>query len=251
MAAKHDLTTVDGLRQHLITKGHNPESIINLTGGTANYVYRVSYDSGARTVVFKHAAQYLSSNKDFAFDSARLDMEAAILQVIPQCEHKSSSNTHAVRVLNYNSDHKLLCIEDGGQRNLKEAYTDPTLDVRIIAIDLARWLANLHGKTRTTRVEVPTQNLTIGGGDNNPIAVQIYRYSYNNLHLALTKFGHDIALAERVNKEFGSLLEVENECLCHGDFWPGNVLVRSEMSSETGKSSARMTIVDCMGVVCA
>jgi hypothetical protein len=244
MAAKYDPKTVDGLREHLITEGSKPESIINLTGGTANYVYRVSFNGGARTAIFKHAAQYLSSNKDFPFDSARLDIEAAILQAIPEYESQSPPSTHAVRVLSYNSEHKLLCIEDGGHRNLKEAYTDPTLDMRAIAIDLAKWLAGLHCNTRTTRIEVRAQNLTIGGGDNNPIAVKIYRHSYNNLHLALAEFGHDISLAERVNEEFGSLLEVEDECLCHGDFWPGNVLVQSGTSSEVEKDLPALTIVD-------
>jgi hypothetical protein len=244
MAAEYDLTTEGGLREYLISRGDTPESITLLTGGTANYVYRVSYSDDTRTVIFKHAAQYLSSNKDFAFDSTRIDIEAAILGAMPNYKHKSPSNAHAVRVLNYSTEHKLLGIEDGGQRNLKEAYPDPALDIQAIAVDLARWLENLHGTTRTTHIKVPSQNLTIGGGDNNPIAVKIYRYSYYNLHLALAKFGHDTSPAERVNQEFGSLLEVEDECLCHGDFWPGNVLVRSGSGSDTKKHLPDLTIVD-------
>jgi aminoglycoside phosphotransferase (APT) family kinase protein len=225
MTSDHDLTTEQGLRAYLDSKKNSPTTIQSLTGGTANYVYRVEFEGG-HTSIFKHAAPYLSSNRDFAFSSARMNFEATILKAILPLEDISKSDTHAVRLLEYDCDHKLLHIEDGGDRNLKEAYDDPALDIEEIGRRLAMWLANLHWINNASRsMGEPTQE-TLIGRNNNTIAVQIYRHSYNNLHTALTRYGHDTKLADDINLNFGSLLETDEECVCHGDFWPGNVLVQ-------------------------
>ncbi|KAH8724807.1 kinase-like domain-containing protein [Phaeosphaeriaceae sp. PMI808] len=220
----YDLTTEHGLRGYLTAEKHEPAALQILTGGTANYVYRVlNHDNS--TIICKHAAPYLQSNSSFALDPERMDFEAAILAAVPSYEDLTTSNAHAVQVHSYDSTNKLLRISDGGHQNLKEAYTEPTIDIRDVATNLANWLATLHTTSRTTAIQVPTQGKTIGP-DNNTIAVNVYRYSYNNLHAAFAKFNQDSDLAHRINSTFGSLLATDNECLCHGDFWPGNVLVR-------------------------
>jgi len=48
-------------------------------------------------------------------------------------------------------------------------------------------------------------------------------------------FGYDVALAEKIDAEFGSLLATDDEVVCHGDFWPGNVLVGDD---------GKLTVVD-------
>jgi thiamine kinase-like enzyme len=246
MASMYDLTTKEGLHRYLIAGGKSPISIQSLSGGTANYVYRVEFSEGD-IGVFKHAAPYLSSNRDFAFDQARMDFEAGVLKAVLPSQDVSASAVHAVRLIEYNSQHKLLCIEDGGERTLKQAYNDQTLDVTDIGSRLAVWLARLH---RTMDPSLcfkdRTQNAT-ESHNNNTIAVHIYRHAYNNLHTALTKFGHSTAIADHVNEQFGSLLESDDECLCHGDFWPGNVLLKSasqEPSTSPPSSVPALTIVD-------
>jgi hypothetical protein len=247
MTSAYDLTTDTGLQTYLMGKTGFPKSVRCLEGGTANYVYLVEF-ADSSPGVFKHAAPYLHGNNAFKFDPARMDFEAAILRAVPSIE-SSELAAHAIKFLDYDPDYKLLKMEWGGLQNLKLAYENPQIDMREIAYGLAKWLATLHLGSRDLRIEVPSQNVTIGAGGNNGIAVNIYRHSYNNLHAALSAYGYDSQLADHINEEFGSLLATDNECLCHGDFWPGNVLWQpsGQYSPDiTGmhKSMHKLTIVD-------
>jgi thiamine kinase-like enzyme len=242
----YDLTTKEELHTYLAAGGRSPISIQPLSGGTANYVYRVEF-SGGDTSIYKHAAPYLSSNPDFAFDPARMDFEAAILKAILPFQDISTSAAHAVRLLEYDSEHKLLRIEDGGERTLKQAYNDPDLDIVEIGSRLANWLARLHRTMDPSLCFKDSAHSPSKGHANNQIAVQIYRYSYNNLHTALSKYGHSTEIASLVNEHFGSLLKIDDECLCHGDFWPGNVLLKNtnqEPATSNTSNVPTLTIVD-------
>jgi thiamine kinase-like enzyme len=224
MASTPNLTTEQGLSTYLESKSVEHSGIALLTGGTANYVYRAHLPN-ERTVIYKHAAPYLHSNKAFAFDSSRMDYEDYVLNVLPSLleQQLPSSAVHAVRRFSYDCDAKLLCIEDGGERELKSSYTDEKLDMKKIGEDLGRWAAALHTCSTKTSLSLTDQkNLKA----NNLIGVAIYRHSYNNLSGALADFGHDAEFGKLINDEFGSKLAADNECVCHGDFWPGNVLVK-------------------------
>ncbi|KAI4691267.1 uncharacterized protein J4E84_003558 [Alternaria hordeiaustralica] len=236
----YDLTDEKGLQQYLEANRFPAASVQLLSGGNANYVFRVTKHDGS-TSIFKHAEPVLRFNKDFALDPARMDYEVRILEALSSTESPlptslTGSNVHAARFLTYDQSEKLLQIEDGGRRNLKDAYTDPKLNMSSIGEQLARWLAALH---------VSAKNFSLASSheeqdsNNNPIAVNVYRYSYNDLHTALTQFGHDPQLAVLVNEKFGSLLETDDECICHGDFWPGNILVH-----DAELRPVELTIVD-------
>lgn len=239
MTSTADLTTEEGLSNHLTAKSVGHTSVTLLTGGTANYVYRALLSDG-RTVVYKHAAPYLHSNKSFAFDSSRMDYEDRALEALPPLlkEQLPESDVHPVGWYSYDQEAKLLCIEDGGERELKKAYADERLDITKIGEELGRWIAALHECSTKTSLSLTNQDDLKA---NNHIGVTIYRHSYRNLSSALAQFGHDADLGKRIDEEFGSKLATENECVCHGDFWPGNVLVR--VRNEADKD-AKLTVVD-------
>ncbi|KAL1793577.1 hypothetical protein ACET3X_008559 [Alternaria dauci] len=238
--SSHDLTNEQGLRAHLEAHRFTPTSIQLLSGGTANYVYRVTKNDDS-TRILKHAEPYLHSNKDFAFDPARMDYEAQILQTLSSSESPlaatlSGSNVHTVRLFSYDEINKLLEIEDGGSRNLKDAYVDLKLNMPHIGKQLGRWLVALHLSAKNLTLASPDQDK---GTNNNPIAINIYRYPYNGLHEALTQSGYDPELADLINERFGSLVAIDDECICHGDFWPGNILVR-----DSEQEPVELTVVD-------
>jgi hypothetical protein len=232
MASEHDLTTIQGLRTYLIAQGERPDVIKSLSGGSANYVYRTTYLNINEVGIYRYAAPYLSSNKDFLFDSARVHIEAAILKAIPDVERDSASNARAVKLVGFDKRLGLLRLEDAGNRNLKQAYSDASLDIREIAFDLAKWLAHLHSSTLITTIKVPELDLHLGEDGNNHVGVKTCRYSYENLHTALVAYGEDPLLAIHINEYFGSLLDIDDECICHGDFWPGNVVVGPEPNNQ-------------------
>ncbi|KAH7087632.1 kinase-like domain-containing protein [Paraphoma chrysanthemicola] len=238
-----DLTTKEGLLKHLGAKHGHIQSVHVLTGGTANFVYRVTF-TDRTPIICKHAATYLSSNTNFSFDSARMDYEARALRHIPAFQSQDLKSVSAVRIFDYDPVAKLLTMDDGGESNLKEAYTDLSLDVKQIAHALATWLANLHVRTREFSLNLDA-GMETSQNNNNPIAVAIYRHSYQNLHHALAKFGFDTALANQINEKYGSLLAHDDECVVMGDFWPGNVLVKSsDVDNSTGLTQSNLTVVD-------
>lgn len=232
MASSTTLTTEQGLKAYLAARSIFPTEITLLTGGTANFVYRVTFHDG-KTLIYKHAAPYLYSNHSFAFDPIRMDYENLALSILPpllSAQHPHSK-VHAAKWCSYDKSAKLLCIEDGGTRNLKTAYSDPSLSIPDIGQELAKWLAALHLCSTTTSLSISSSSQDVKSADNNPVAINIYRYAYQGLSGALEQYGHDASFGIRINEEFGSKLATENECVCHGDFWPGNVLVKFKSSN--------------------
>ncbi|KAF2490294.1 kinase-like protein [Lophium mytilinum] len=193
------------------------KSIDLLTGGTANYVWRLTMHSGG-TVIVKHAEPFVASNPSMAFPVNRMDFEARALHSLPPLllAAGAPARVQPVPLIEYVAADHMLWIADGGPRHLKDAYSDPALDVPALGRDIGTWLATLHLATASTDI-----------GDNRT-GKFIYRHAYRNLHTAFEKFGFDTALAEKVDAEFGALLASDDEVVCHGDFWPGNVLVADD-----------------------
>ena len=266
MPIDHDLTNEKGISAYLTSIGVEHSKLDLLTGGTANYVYRVTLLSGV-SIIYKHAAPYLRSNTLFSFEPARMDYEARVLEILPSLikAHVPLSIVHAVSMRHYDSGKKLLSMEDGGTKHLKDAYTDSSLDISLIGKELGLWLAAVHTSTTNVSLSLTPDNDDLE--ENNATGVSIYRYAYTNLATAFAEHSspeqetrnqvnaftsRDIDLAQEINDSYGSRLAYENECICHGDFWPGNVLVGSKRDAlpfdtqsgvEMG-SDIKLTVVD-------
>ena len=215
-----EITKTDQLEAYLKDAKIEFQSLEPLTGGNANYVWRLVDARGK--VIIKHAEPFVASSVvQIPLSADRMDFEKAALTILPALIPESQSIS-LPKVYRYDGTNHVLSLEDGGLCTLKAAYADRSLNVPRLGIDLGRWLANLHTSTTVTNI-----------GDNKT-AREIYRYSYENLGEALGKYGQDPAFGRKINEEYGSLLWDDNDCVCHSDFWPGNILLDGE----------KMTVVD-------
>ena len=189
------------------------QSLTQLSGGTANFVYRMEEKSGASKII-KNAEPYIATAPQVPFPVDRMDFEHRALTQIPS--HLQLNNHISMpEVYRYDTEKHVLMMSDGGASTLKDSYTDPEVNVQEYGRQLGAWLAALHEKTKTLNIS------------NNTTAKGIYRFSYNNLSQTAKAFALDPELGKRINEKYGNLLATDDECVCHGDFWPGNVLVGS------------------------
>ncbi|MCJ1439584.1 MAG: hypothetical protein MMC23_000063 [Stictis urceolatum] len=223
------LTSVESVSKYLQTKSIPFSSVTELTNGTGNFVFRITRLDGA-SFIFKHAEPYVKANSAIPFPVARMQFEANALSTIPSVLPLSRTLSIQPAALHiHDSVEHVLRQSDGGSRTLKEAYMDPAIDIPQVGARLGKWLAQLHAGTKSTDI-----------GDNVP-AKNIYRYCYKNVATSLEKFGLDPDLGSIINDKYGSLLNTDNECICHGDFWTGNIVISDDTKAGDTPS---LTVVD-------
>ena len=212
-----EITNTEQLKAYLVKLGDidlDLDSLQLLAGGSANFVWRL-LDRSGKSIIIKHAEPYIKTAPGLSFPVDRMNFEHGAMTCLPPLLDPSSVVSVA-EVYQYDSRGHVLMMEDGGPRTLKEAYADPALDIPGFGKALGGWLAILHQRTKRTAI-----------GDNQT-AKAIYRFSYIHLAAALQKYDQDPSLAEQIDAQYGSLLQTDDECVCQGDFWPGNVLINNE-----------------------
>lgn len=211
--AMTEITTTEQLKAYLVKRGSTEfdlDSAQLLAGGSANFVWRLLDKSGKR-IIIKHAEPYVKTSPGLSFPVDRMDFEHNALTSLPMLL-TSYSLISLPEVYDYDFGNHVLTMEDGGDRTLKDVYADGSTQYHDLCSWLGWWLADMHQRT---------EKMAIG---DNQTAKSIYRFAYSNLAGALRKYDQDPSLAERIDAQYGSLLETDDECVCHGDFWPGNVL---------------------------
>ncbi|KAK5201209.1 kinase-like domain-containing protein [Cryomyces antarcticus] len=214
------IVTDSDITSYLATLNIIPTTLSQLNGGTANLAWRIR-DSTNRSIIIKHAEPYIRTNASILLPTDRMDFEHVALTTLTLPPQPHIDIPIALpSVYHYNSTRHVLLMSDGGPRTMKAAYTDPTLDIPALGRGLGTWLASLHASTKTTT--------SVG---DNQTAKSIARYSYANLASALASYGFDASLGEDIDAEYGSLLQSDDACICHGDFWPGNIVLAAASTS--------------------
>lgn len=212
------ITTETELRRFLSSKDVPCHEVQILTGGTANFVWRIKTLYG-RTSVIKHAEPYVRANTSIAFPVLRMDFENLALTTLPKMLGEDV-HVQLPIVFHYFADEHVMDISYGGLKTLKEGYKDQDLDVKGLGKEVGTWLANLHSTTsKPENLEVIKEKF------DNGTAKSIYRHAYNNFPNALKDYDFDPAIGERINAKYGAMLGTDAVCLCHGDCWPGNFLL--------------------------
>lgn len=242
MAASHTDPADTALVAYLASLSISIKNISHLAGGRANRLWRVNIDHTAQaatqlslpeTIVVKYAQPFVASSPSIPFPVDRMDFEAnalSLMRDLPLGQHVT-----VPKLYHYGQERCMLLMSDGGQHNLKDSYALLSNDeVRNIGVSLAQWLCALHSQTR---------DLHIGAGGNET-AKSIYRYAYAGLGRSIERWNlqHDFpGLADKVNDIYGEKLETDNDCVCMGDFWTGNVVVGEATGA---RSEPQCTVVD-------
>ncbi|KAL9016593.1 MAG: hypothetical protein Q9185_006063 [Variospora sp. 1 TL-2023] len=197
-----------------------------VAGGLTNYVFRIT-DSKGKTCIVKHAGPFAAfSNGAFKLPDERMEFEVTaiqeVLRVMP-----SEIPVRVPNICEYDRDCRVLIMTDAGRETLKAAYGRQDTNVIEIGRSLGQWLAKLHALTQNTHIR----------DDGNRNGRRLCRYAYENLAEVAEKYGLGVEYAKFVNQRYGSLLQTDNECMCMGDFWPGNVLLDE-------KNDNSLTVVD-------
>ena len=175
-----------------------------------------------------------------------MDLEHAVLTTLPQ-RLPPNPLVAPVQVKDYDAESHVLTIHDGGPDTLKTAYSIlDAKNVQGIGSEVATWLSQLHISTVK-----PTDSIASSSWwrtwDNDNLSKSIYRFSYKAIDPTLSQFGYGEEgrrLGERIDKIYGSALQTDDETICHGDFWPGNILLTHHPHSSATATIPHLTIVD-------
>lgn len=242
MATCQTDSTDIALVTYLASLSISVKDISRLTGGRANHIWRVNIDPTAQattqlclpdTIIVKHAQPFVASNPSIPFPVDRMDSEANALSLIrdlPLGHHVT-----VPKLYNHDQARCMLLMSDGGQHNLKDSYALLSKhEVRILGVSLAKWLSALHTQTRELDI----------GASGGKTAKSIYRYAYAGLGRSIERWSLQSdfpGLADKVNHMYGSKLETDNDCVCMGDFWTGNVVIEEATG---GTCERQCTVVD-------
>ena len=207
-----EITNVEQLKAYMKKHGIKYKTVARLEGGVCNFVFRIIGEAG-KPIIVKHAEPYVAGGCRIPFTTDRMDFEYAALTTLPKYLSLEADVSCPV-VYHYDSDARVMMMADGGERTLKDAYTDSSIQVSIIGEGMGRWLAHLHASTKSVDI-----------GDHQA-GKAMYRYCYYTMAGTLEQYGFDPSLGARINDEYGSLLLTDDDCICHGDFWPNNMLLR-------------------------
>ena len=206
------ITNIEQLEAYLKEHDINYKTVSILTGGTCNFVFRIINEID-KPIIVKHAEPYVAGMREMPFTTARMDFEHTALKTIPKAL-SLASHISLPEIYRYDAEAHVMMMADGGERTLKAAYTDFAINIDTMGEEIGRWLAHLHASTKVLDI-----------GDNRA-GKAIYRYHYYTMAETLKQHDLDPSLGERINNEYGSLLLTDNDNVCHGDFWPGNILLR-------------------------
>uniref|UniRef100_A0A0B7KEG1 Aminoglycoside phosphotransferase domain-containing protein n=2 Tax=Bionectria ochroleuca TaxID=29856 RepID=A0A0B7KEG1_BIOOC len=230
------LTTTSQLIKYLDSKNIPHQHVSPISGGSSNFLWRMTTPSGEKKIV-KHAEPFLAGRPATPFPLYRMGLEVHALDIIPQLLASDDQKDGMIRLptlTSYDKDSHVLILDDMGRDSLHNVYEDPRLDIKMIGEAVGRWLARLHNSTTGEEIKRKFEH---------PTARSMYRWNFNNLSSVLKRYGYNPAPGERLNARYGALLETDELCVCHGDLWPGNILV-SGLADQTQAENPRLTVID-------
>ncbi|KAJ9133285.1 Kinase-like domain-containing protein [Pleurostoma richardsiae] len=245
--------------RHLSQTRYACSSLTRVSGGSVNFVFRgvlvhpllgAMGAIAARTIIVKHSAASLASNRDFLLDVSRCSHEEAMLDALGSFSPANVS-VKTPRLYLFDGEMKTQVLEDVPNAvDLTSILTSPE-DSRLLAHPIATfigrklgsWLRAFHAWSSAPEQAALRADIA----QNEPMRKLKYQITYNAFVEVLENFPEilerDKATLQDVKymamEEFKQLAEFdmgENCGIIHGDFWAGNVLVTSATALEKQQS---------------
>ncbi|KAF9229047.1 hypothetical protein BS17DRAFT_688131 [Gyrodon lividus] len=260
-----DLSTTTGIQTYLQGTPFAPHTIQVLSGGTANFTYRIHPHTpldGQSTFILKYAAPYVAvSAEKFPIDQKRQVVEVEALRLV----HKMSTanvNVNALvtapAVQIFDEREHVMIIDDSGKdsRTLKQLLIDESLPKTIseqIGSALGQFISSVHtwhqntdidlslfansevGKYISALVTYGRLESTLSGQSNLPALTDPL------LGVPETKLATISKLAKMRQQEIHAASA--SDPMTHGDFWPGNVMVSLRRGTDGAAESVEKLYV--------
>ncbi|KAH8807339.1 kinase-like domain-containing protein [Xylogone sp. PMI_703] len=222
-------------------------SLIQLTNGTTNFVFRGTLThpieggaapTAATTVIVKHSTSFAALNKDLPIDIYRCVIEEFMLNAL-QDFHPSVSNIRVPRLYFFDEETSTQILEDiTGVVDLKTVIVAPMTTgllsesfMNHIGYTLGSWLRDFHSWT-----SAPSQSNLCAKIENNKAIRQLkYDITFGSFIEVLEQFlevlGHNKEILKNIKDmatkdlQIEATEELEGWGIIHGDFWTGNVLL--------------------------
>ncbi|KAF9162237.1 hypothetical protein DFQ26_003740 [Actinomortierella ambigua] len=257
-----DLITDVGILKYLQSKEATRAitEVEKLSGGTANFVWRATVGTpsadifdGAKTVIVKHAEGYFADCKVIV-DKIRMEYENRVLSIVHQAanddEKIATDRVHVPRVFYFDTLNCVTVQEDGGSApHLKDYISSleqapPKELSTAIGSSLGEFVARLHlyGHRHREQLNRPDQM-------HSQVALDLSRSVwFDDISNALPR--HDFILDE--DKAILSAaaawgcqrLMTEPETLAHGDLWPGNILIKTNVNLQHQHQLEQLCVID-------
>jgi thiamine kinase-like enzyme len=239
------ITTELELRQFLSSKDVPCHEVEALSGGSANFCWRIKTLLGRRSII-KHAEPFIRIMPDVPLSLERMDYEYLALTTAPEMGFRDE-HIRLPQVYDYFPEEHVIYMSDAGSQDLRDSYKrSDIINIPLLGQRIGVWLARLHKRTSELEMlKFVTEKF------DSKIAKSIFQYTYVGLASVLQQHGHDRTLGERINAKFGSETDSDKICLCHGDFWPPNIqlenqgpAVKVEEEEDTKLWAPVLTIID-------
>ncbi|KAI0544362.1 kinase-like domain-containing protein [Xylaria curta] len=257
------------VRQALSETPYACSSLVQLTNGTTNFVFRgqlakpifdETTGNAASTMIVKHSLEHAALNKNLPIDASRALYEASMLDALNNLS-SVISDVKTPRLHLFIKDTNILVLEDfAATVDLKCLLVSPNANSILtppltasIGHDIGSWLRSFHDWSISSNSRLKHM------GDNDSMRNLKYAITYDAYLKILENHFPDLLesyrpLLEQVRsaamKEFEKVSkdrgEDQNWGLIHGDFWTGNILLPCDMSSPDTQlaSSVKLFIVD-------
>ncbi|OJJ50729.1 hypothetical protein ASPZODRAFT_148165 [Penicilliopsis zonata CBS 506.65] len=238
----HDSTIRDEIAHELTATPFACSSLIKLSGGTANFVYRgVLAEQPDKSVVVKHTKDYAASNTALRLDAARCKFEAAIIESLHELPPLSLAGltVHTPRLLHFSTTTLTQIVEDLPHAVDLKSYLlseqGRTLSQPIahaLGRVLGAWLRSFHtwGKDDAPDVAARMQQ-------NMTMKKLKHHVNYGFLLETINNFPHLLEGSRNVFTQVTDMAAAELDIhegemygLIHGDFWTGNILVSTPLT---------------------